>query len=387
MADIATIGFGRDCFEAEHDAFRDSVRRFMRREVEPYVKEWEKEGFFPAELFRTAGKAGLLCAGIPEEYGGGGGDMRHQFVLWEEHAYTPAAFALEGGLLTDFASLAIYNAGTEEQKREWLPFFAQGDGIAEIGLSEPGAGSDAGAVTTFARRDGDDYIINGQKCWITNAQIMTVILCVARTKPPGEKDGLSVFIVPMDSPGVSRRETDLFLKSAGGVGEIFFDDVRVPARNLLGGVEGHGLRHALSLINIGRIGLACRCTAAMEVALAMTTDYVKTRKIFGQSVFDFQNTQFKLASIATDLAAARALTDRNVQLETEGRLSGVETAKAKLFVTETQFRVMDECLQLFGGTGVTNEFILSKMFNTARIQRIYAGTSEIMRNIIARSLA
>lgn len=387
MTDLATLGFGRDCFESEHDAFRETARRFMRREVEPNVTQWEKDGFFPAALFKAAGKAGLLCAAVPEEYGGAGGDIRHLFVLYEEHAYTPAAAALEGGLLTDFTSLAIYESGTEEQKREWLPFFAEGNGIAEIGLSEPGAGSDAAAIKTYARRDGDDYVINGQKCWITNGPIMTVVLCVARTKGAGERDGLSIFIVPMDSPGVSRRETDLFMKSAGGVGEIFFDDVRVPARNLLGGVEGRGLRQAMGLINSGRIGMACRATASMDVALAMTLDYVKQRKVFGKTVFEFQNTQFKLASIATELAASRALTDRVVQLNTDGRLTTVEAAKAKLFATETQFRVIDECMQLFGGNAMTNEYILSKMFGLARVQRVYGGTSEIMRDYIARSLA
>ena len=387
MRDLATLGFGRDVFDPEHEAYRELLRRFMREQVAPNVAEWEKEGFFPPEIFKEAAKAGILFAALPEEYGGGGGDIRHHIILHEEHIYTPQVVALEGGLLTDFTPLAIYDAGTEEQKREWIPFFASGEGIAEIGLSEPGAGSDAGGVRTYAKRDGDDYIINGQKAWITNAQIMTVILVVVRTKPIGERDGLSIFIVPMDAPGVTVRPTELMLKSAGGVGEIFFDEVRVPARNLLGGEEGKGLRQALKLIAVGRAGTACRGVAASEVAITMTTEYVQNRTAFGQTIWDFQNTQFRLAQLDTETAAGRALADHTIKLHTQDKLSFADSARAKLYCTELQFRVIDECIQLHGGMGVTNELMLSKMFGMARIQRIYGGTSEIMRSIIARDLA
>lgn len=384
--DLATIGFGREIFGPEHEAYRENARRFMRNAVEPNIVEWEKAGFFPAELFREAAKAGLLCAPIPEQYGGGGGDIRHFYILAEEHGYNPAAVALEGGLLTDFTALAINAVGTEDQKHEWIPVFASGEGIGEIGLSEPGAGSDASAVTTYAVRDGDDYIINGQKSWITNAPIMTVILVAARTRPKGERDGLSLFIVPMDSPGITRSETDLMMKSAGGVGDIFFDNVRVPARFLLGGDEGQGLSQALSLINIGRIGLSCRAVATCETALGMTLDYVRTRKAFGQAIFDFQNTKFKLASVDTEIAAARAFVDQGIRANWEGRMRPGDDARLKLYTTEMQSRVLDELLQFFGGMGVTNDLMISKMYTLSRIQKIYAGTSEMMRMIISRHL-
>lgn len=386
MRDLASLGFGRDVFEPEHDAYRETMRRFMHDMVEPNVVQWEKDGFFPPELFKEAGKLGLLCAPISDRYGGGGGDLRHYLVLTEEHGYNPAAFYLEGGLTVDFTALAIDANGTEEQKLEWIPQFASGETIGEIGLSEPGAGSDAAAVSTYAVRDGDDYIINGQKAWITNAPIMHVVLAAVRTKPKGERDGLSIFIIPLDLPGVSVKNTELMMRSAGGVGEIFFDNVRVPARYLLGGVEGQGLKQSLSLINIGRIGLSCRATAASEAALTMTTEYTKQRKAFGQTIFDFQNTKFKLASIDTDIAAMRAMVDQAIRNHTLGKMQPGDDARLKLFVTEAQFRVMDECVQLFGGMGVTNEMVISKMYNLARVQRIYGGTSEIMRTIIARYL-
>ena len=384
---LATLGFGRDVFAPEHEAFRATLRRFFQKEVEPNVRQWEKDGFFPAELFRKAGQAGVLCAGIPEEYGGMGGDLLHHMILHEEHAYTPACVALEGGLSTDFTAYALLNAGTEAQKHEWLPRFASGESIAEIGLSEPGAGSDANAITTHARPDGiGGYIITGQKAWITNAPIMTVILAVCRTRPPGERDGLSIFIVPMDAEGVSRRSTELMAKGAGGVGEIFFDEVRVPAEALLGGVEGGGLKAALSLITIGRVATAVRAIAACEVALELTVDYAKTRRAFGRTIFEFQNTQHKLASVATETRAGRYFVDAAIAKMVAGNLDVAEASMLRVFCTEVEGRVMDECLQLFGGNGYSNENIISKMYALARVHRIYGGTSEIMRNIIARSL-
>ncbi|ATE64642.1 acyl-CoA dehydrogenase family protein [Rhizorhabdus dicambivorans] len=383
---LATLGFGRDVFEPEHDAFRETMRRFIQREVEPNVRRWEEEGFFPADLFRKAGEAGVLCAGIPAEYGGMGGDVRHHIVMNEELAYSPLAAALEGSLSIDFSSYAILNDGTEEQRREWLPRFARGETIAEIALSEPGAGSDAGAIKTSARRDGGDYIINGQKSWITNGPILTMALVVCRTKTEGDTDGYSMFLVPTDTPGVTIRETDLMMKSCGGVAEMFLEDVRIPAGNLLGGVEGNGLRSALKLIGLGRVMMASKAIAACEAALEITRDYVHTRRAFGQAIDQFQNTQFKLASISTEIAAGRALADQSIRRYAEGRLSVADGARAKLFCTEVEGRVMDECLQLHGGAGFTNEYPISKMYLLARAHRIYGGTSEIMRDIIYRSM-
>lgn len=388
MADLASLGFGRKIFRDDHEAFRETTRNFFRNEVEPNVKEWEKDGFYPAELFKVAARYGLLCAGIPEEYGGGGGDVLHHMILHEEHGYSPGGVSLEAGLGTDLTAYVLYNGGTEEQKRQWLPFFAQGNGIAEVGLSEPGAGSDAKAIKTFARRDGDDWILNGHKMWMSNGPLMTVLFVVAKTDDGG-REGTTMFIVPMDSKGISRSQpTDLMLKSCGGVCEVFFDDVRIPASNVLGGPEGvgRGLRIALSTLDLGRASVGVRAIAASELALSVTTEYTKVRQAFGQSVFDFQNTQFKLASVATEIAAGRAFVDSCLEKLAEGTLRPQDTAMLKLFCSEVEGRVMDECLQLHGGAGFSNEYLISKLFAHARVHRIYVGTSEIMRQIISRSL-
>jgi alkylation response protein AidB-like acyl-CoA dehydrogenase len=386
IGNLASLGFGRDVFRSDHDAFRETTRRFFQTEVDPNVRQWEADGFYPAELFKKAGTAGLLCAGIPTEYGGGGGDVLHHMILHEEHGYAMGGASLEAGLGTDLTAYVLFNGGTEEQKREWLPFFACGDGIAEVGLSEPGAGSDARGIKTFAKRDGDDYVINGQKMWMSNGPIMTVLFVVAKTVTEG-RDGTTMFIVPMDTKGISRsKPTDLMLKSCGGVAEVFFDDVRIPARYVLGGEEGKGLKAALSVITLGRVTVGARAIAACELALELTVDFVKNRRAFGQTIFEFQNTQFKLASVATEIAAGRAFVDSALKKLAEGTLGQVEAAKLKLFCSELEGRVMDECLQLHGGAGFSNEYVISKMYAHARVHRIYVGTSEIMRQIIGNSL-
>ncbi|WP_176590508.1 MULTISPECIES: acyl-CoA dehydrogenase family protein [Sphingobium] len=388
MTELASLGFGRKIFRDDHEAFRETARNFFRNEVEPNVKGWEKDGFYPAELFKVAARYGLLCAGIPEEYGGGGGDVLHHMILHEEHGYSPGGVSLEAGLGTDLTAYVLFNGGTEEQKREWLPFFAQGNGIAEVGLSEPGAGSDARGIKTYARRDGDDWILNGQKMWMSNGPLMTVLFVVAKTDEGG-REGTTMFIVPMDSKGITRSQpTDLMMKSCGGVCEVFFDDVRIPAGNVLGGADGvgRGLRIALSTLDLGRASVGVRAIAASELALAVTTEYTRTRQAFGQPVFDFQNTQFKLASVATEIAAGRAFVDSCLEKLVEGGLRPQDMAMLKLFCSEVEGRVMDECLQLHGGAGFSNEYLISKLYAHARVHRIYVGTSEIMKQIIARSL-
>lgn len=386
--DQSGLGFNRPVFSAEHDAFRTTVRRFFQKEVEPNVRQWQIDGFYPAELFRKAGDAGILCAGIPSEYGGGGGDVLHHLILHEEHGYSKAGAALEAGLGTDLTAYVLLNGGTEAQKREWLPKFASGEGIAEVGLSEPGAGSDAKAIKTFAKRDGDDYVINGSKMWMSNGPIMSVLFVVAKTEPRNGRDQISMFIVPIKgTKGVTvSKPTELMMKSCGGVAEVFFENVRVPAANLLGGVEGKGLAAGLGAITLGRMATAARCITACELALSMTTEYTRNRKAFGQSVFEFQNTQFKLASMKTEIAVARVFVDEYLRRLSENKLTDVESAMAKLWTSELEGRVMDECVQLHGGVGFSDEFPISKMYAFARVHRIYVGTSEIMRTIIARSM-
>ncbi|MGI4860957.1 MAG: acyl-CoA dehydrogenase family protein [Janthinobacterium lividum] len=387
QGNLATLGFNRPVFRPDHDSFRETTRRFFQRSIEPNVRQWEIDGFFPAELFREAGRAGLLCAAVPVEYGGAGGDLLHHIILHEEHGYSPAGAALEAGLTTDLTANIICDSGTEEQKHTWLPFFASGEGIAEVGLTEPDAGSDARGIKTTAKRDGGDYVINGQKMWMSNGPILTVLFVISKIMLSGDREGTAMFIVPMDSKGVTRsRPTELMMKSCGGTCEVFFDDVRVPARNLLGETEGLGLKQALGSIALGRVAAAVRAIAACELALALTVDFVKNRRAFGQTIFDFQNTQFKLASAATEIAAGRAFVDTVLQKMAVCTTSAVESAMLKLFCTELEGRVMDECVQLHGAAGYSNEYVISKMYAFARVHRIYIGTSEILRTIIGRSL-
>ena len=383
------LGYGRDIFSEEHDGFRDVVRRFFEREVEPNVKQWEQDGFFPAELFREAGKAGLLCAAVPEEYGGGGGDFLHHAILYEEHGFSPAGAALEGGLCTDTTAYVILHGGTEAQKKEWLPRFATGEVISEVGVTEPHSGSDVASMKTYAKRDGSDYIINGHKMWITNSPIANMLVVAARLVTDENGDGpICMFIVDYTQvQGVTvSPPTDLMMKSAGGCAEIFFDNVRVPKECLLGGTEGRGMANALGTISIARLAMATRMAAACELALNLTVEFVSNRKAFGKRVIEFQNTQFKLAQVKTETTVAREFIDALLKRSVDGVVDPNESAMAKLWLSEMEGRTMDECVQLFGGAGYSNEYPISKMYALARVHRIYLGTSEIMRLSIARSL-
>ncbi len=389
MSDLASLGFGREVFRPDHEEFRRTARRFFQHEVEPNVRQWEDDGHFPAELFREAGKYGLLCAGIPEEYGGMGGDVLHHLVMHEEQAYSLAGASLEGGLATDSVAYTLLLAGTEEQKREWLPRFATGDVISEVAISEPAAGSDVQGTKTHAKRDGDDFVINGQKMWLTNGPIMTMFLLIARTDDgTSEKPSFSMFIVPVEGArGLTvGKRMEMMPKSCGGLSEVFFDDVRVPASSLVGGVEGAGLSAGFKTLALGRMVVAARALAAAELGLALTTDYVKQRQAFGQRVIDFQNTQFELASVKTELTVGRAYLDSLYRKMLDSEVDATESAIAKLWCTEAEGRALDRCLQLFGGFGFSDEYPISKMYALARGHRIQVGTSEIMRLLIARSL-
>jgi acyl-CoA dehydrogenase len=310
--------------------------------------------------------------------------------MYEEHGYSPGGVCLEAGVTTDTAAYVILNGGTEEQKKEWLPRFARGEEISEVGVTEGHSGSDPRSMRTTARRDGSDYVINGSKMWMTNGPLMTTLVVAARTgNEPGERSNVSMFIVPIKGKkGVTvSKPTDLMLKSAGGVAEVFFEDVRVPAEDLLGGVEGRGMAHALSTITTARMALCARMLAACELAFHITVDFVKNRKAFGQTVFDFQNTQFKLASLKTEIAVGRGFLDGLLKRTADGgKVLPVESSMAKLWCSELEGRVMDECLQLHGGAGFSNEYVISKMYAFARVHRIYLGTSEIQRLTIARSI-
>ena len=389
LQSIENLGYGRKIFSPEHEAFRATARRFFQKEIEPNVRQWQKEEFFPAEVFKKAGQAGLLCAGIPEQYGGGGGDFLHHAILYEEHGYSPAGAAMEAGVCTDTASYAVLHAGSEAQKREWLPQFASGDVISEVGVTEPHSGSDPRSMKTHARRDGGDFIINGQKMWMTNGPIMTMLIVAARTGE--QKDGrgsVSMFIVPIKgTKGVTvSKPIELMLKSAGGVSQVFFEDVRIPASNILGGEEGRGMSAALDTITTARLAMAARVVATCELAFLQTVDFVRNRHAFGQRVIDFQNTQFKLASAKTEITVARIFIDELLERNVQGKVDPVEGSMAKLWISEMEGRVLDELLQLHGGAGFSDEYPISKMYAFARVHRLYLGTSEIQRLTIARSI-
>jgi acyl-CoA dehydrogenase len=390
MPGIESLGFGREIFGQEHDAYRTSVRRFFKSEIEPNVAQWQKEGHFPADLFKSAGRAGLLCGGIPEEYGGPGGDVLHEIILHEEHAFSPAGAALEGGLLIDIVAHTLLYCGTEEQKRAYLPRFATGEIIAEVAISESGAGSDVRGIKTYARRDGNDYILNGSKMWLTNGPILNLPIVAAKIDAgKGDADPISMFLLPLEEglSGVTiSKPIELMLKGAGATATLYLDNVRIPARNLLGGVEGKGLAHALSTMALGRTAVGARAVASCELAIELTAEFVKNRKAFGQRIFDFQNTQFQLASAKAETTVGRAFIDSVLKKLSGSTVDPTTSAIVKLWTTETAGRVIDECLQLFGGAGFSDEYPISKMYAAARGMRIQAGTSEIMRLLIARSL-
>ena len=377
----------QETFSDEHRQFRDTVRRFFQREIEPNIRQWERDGIFPRDLFRRAGAAGILQAGIPAEYGGGGGDFLHHVILHEEHGYSVAGASMGGGLGIDGSGYVIYSGGTEEQKREWLPRYASGEVIAEACFTEPQSGSDVAGFRTYARKDGSDYVINGHKIWITNGTLCTMLLVVCKTDPQGGATGMSLFLVDADTKGVSRsRPIETLHKGCANEAEFFFEDVRVPAERLLGGREGGGFKQVMSVLNDMRIAEGARYLAAAERAFDLTLEYVKDRKAFGQRIFDFQNTQFRLAEMKTELTVGRAFLEGLLRKIKNNSLTAVDSSMAKLWLSELEFRVADQCLQFFGGMGYAHETPISQIWTHARAHRILLGTSEIHRLAVGRSL-
>jgi acyl-CoA dehydrogenase len=389
--DRASLGYHRDIFSESHAAFRGTVRRFFAEKVEPNTRAWEKEGRFPRELFDEAGKLGMLCAGIPEEYGGMGGDFLHHVILHEEHGYSIAGAALEGGLATDSCAYAFLFAGTETQKLKWIPRLASGQVIAEIAISEAHSGSDVQAIRTTARRDKDDYLVSGHKMWVSNAPICDLILVGARVEEDGFEAGakapIQLLLVDARAPGVTiSTPTELMMRGAGTVAEVFLDNVRIPADRLVGGAEGQGMKKMLQAVTNARLCLAARMMAACELALHLTLEFTAGRSAFGQRILDFQNSRFKLAELKTQVNVGRIYLDQLLQQNVTGTLDPTQAAMAKLWVSELESRVMDECLQLFGGFGFSNEYPISKMYTYARLHRLYLGTSEILKVMISRTL-
>jgi acyl-CoA dehydrogenase len=375
----------RTIFSSEHEAFRDTVRRFITEHVMPYHAEWERQGQVPRSLWLKAGELGLLCCNVPEEYGGMGGDFLHSAILVEEMARAGATgptFYLHSDIVAPY----LVDFGSEEQKQKWLPKMATGEVVVALGMSEPSGGSDVQAMRTQALRDGDDYVINGQKVFITNGHSADLLLLACKTDPKARGKGVSLILVETDRPGFSRgRKLEKIGCKAQDTSELFFADVRVPVGNRIG-EEGSGFALLMTQLSQERLVQAIRGVSSSEAALQWTIDYVADRKMFGQTLADFQNTRFKLAELHAELLGQRVFVDRCIDLHLKGELDATDAAAAKLITTELQGRVMDQCLQFFGGWGYMVEYPIARAFLDARMCRIGGGTAEVMKQIIGNSL-
>jgi alkylation response protein AidB-like acyl-CoA dehydrogenase len=378
----------RQIFGAEHEAFRDLVRTFLAKEVVPHFPAWEEAGAPPRDFYLKAGAVGLLGLQVPEEYGGGG-QTSYLFnaVLSEEIGRAQVSLG-PMRVHSDIVLPYLLDLATSEQRERWLPAFVTGELMFAIAMTEPGTGSDLAGIRTTAVRDGDAWVLNGAKTFITGGLNADRVLVVARTSPVGEdrRLGLSILVVDAHSTGyqVGRPIAKLGLHAQDTV-ELSFTDVRVPAADLLG-EEGQAFRYLGRNLAQERLGIALNATAAAAAAVTATQEYVTDRSVFGRTVASFQNTKFVLADCATEVEAARAFCDRALAEHDAGRLTAADAAKAKLFCTEVQARVIDKCLQLHGGYGYTLEFPIARLYADARVSRIYGGTSEVLRTIIAKDM-
>ena len=369
----------------ELEGFRDAVRRFIDAEIVPHQEKWRKQQHVDRELWRKAGEMGMLLADIPETYGGSGGNFAHQCVVFEELGYAgDVAF----GLHVHAIVAHLLNQGTEAQKKKYLPRLASGEMVAAIAMSEPGAGSDLKNIRTAAVRDGDAYQLNGSKIFISNGYLADLILVVAKTEPEAGAKGVSLLLLETrECPGF---RVGRILEKIGQKGqdtcELFFDNVRVPLENVLGGVEGKGFAQLMNELPYERTILGVAGVAAIERALRLTVEYTRERKAFGQALIEMQNTRFVLAEAKTEATVARTFIDRCILDMIEGRMDTVLASMAKYWISDLQCKVIDNCLQLFGGYGYMLEYPIAQMYADARVQRIYGGANEIMKEIIARSL-
>jgi acyl-CoA dehydrogenase len=374
--------------DPEFALFGDSVGKFLDSEAPPEtLRAWREDGIVPRSFWEKAGGAGLLGLSTSEKYGGAGGDFRHEVVLMQEIGHR----GFEGWDITLHNAIVapyIETYGSEEQKQNWLPKIASGEVITAIAMTEPGTGSDLQGVKTTARKDGNHYVINGSKTFITNGQNANLILVVAKTDPAAGSKGISLIIVDTsDADGFERgRNLDKIGRSMSDTSELFFSDVRVPTANLLGAEEGQGFIQLMEKLPQERLILAVQSVAAMEYALKVTLDYVKERKAFGKAIIEFQNTQFKLAELKTELTIARVFVDYCVGLNLEGKLDSSTASMAKYWVSDLHCKLVDECLQLHGGYGYMNEYPIAIAYKDARVNRIYGGTNEIMKLLISRTL-
>ena len=365
---------------------REAVSRFVETEMLPHEARWRKQKHVDRSLWRQVGEAGFLLMDVPAEYGGGGGDFRHESVLYEECNRRGLSGFGQG--VHSIAAHYVLNYGSEAQKQRWLPRMASGELIGAIAMTEPGAGSDLKAIRTRAVREGDEYVVNGSKMFITNGSIATILMLVVRTDPGDRSRGLSILMVECENlPGYRvGRVLDKMGLTAQDTSELYFEDVRVPADCLLGGEEGRGMHMLMGDLPYERLTIALGGVAAMEGAYEETVRYTRERQAFGQKIAEFQNTRFRLAEVATQVRVARVFVDHCIEQLVAGELDTETAAMAKWWITDIQQKVLDECVQLFGGYGYMNEYLVCRMFADSRVQRIYGGTNEIMKELISRSI-
>jgi alkylation response protein AidB-like acyl-CoA dehydrogenase len=375
----------RQLYDSDHEMFRDSVRRFLETEAMPQHEQWEKDGMVSDDIWLKAGEQGFLCPMVPEEYGGVSTDFRYNCIVNEEIARSGCT-GLGWTLHNDISVPYIVRYGSDYQKEKYLPRCVSGELITAIAMTEPGAGSDIQGTKTTAVLDGDHYILNGSKTFITNGQKAGLVIVVAKTDTTAGSKGISLFLVEADFPGFSKGKNlqKLGLK-AQDTSELFFQDVKVPKENLLG-EEGRGFIYLMQDLPQERLSIAVGAVANAQAIMEATVTYTKDRKAFGSSVASFQNTQFKLAELAAEVTSAEVFSDRCTELLLEGKLDTVTASKLKLLTTDLQCKVADECLQLHGGWGYMWEYPVCRAFADSRVQRIYGGSNEIMKLIIARDL-